>query len=109
MTPVPNAHTHARTIPGTNGAGGGGREYLVSPNRCGKGHADEPRGALRIGIVDENEDTEESGLDGLLAAVTHEEDGEVRFYVWEPVQGDVIVWVGPHWAHSEEILPMETT
>lgn len=102
MTPVPDAHTHARTIFGEKDPRGGGEPLQVYPNWQGKTRGDENRGALRVGVVEENFDTIEKSLAGHVAAVTHEEHGAVRIYVWRSVS-----WVGPFWALSEEIIPME--
>lgn len=101
MTTVPHAHTHARTEIGSETPRGGG--FQVYPNRRGKPRDDDNRGALRVGIVEENAVTEDAGLAGFLAAVTYEEHGEVWFYVWQTG-----MWIGPHWALSEEIVPMES-
>lgn len=112
MDTVPHAHTHARTNLVENNLRGGGRDYQSYPNRRGKPRDDDNRGALRVGIVEENEATEAAGLAGYLAAVTHEEHGEVRFYIGRLTPSDsqfpnVWLWVGPYWALSEEIVPME--
>jgi hypothetical protein len=62
--------------------------------------------------VEENESMEAAGLAGYPAAVTYEADGEVRFYIWTITQPytqfpNVGLWIGPYWALSEEIVPME--
>lgn len=79
-------------------------QYKVYPNRLGKPRTNENRGALRVGVVEENPDTEESGLAGYFAAVTHEEKGMIRFYVWSASPENVSLWFGPYRSLSEYIL-----
>src|SRR5689334_8132923 len=107
MTPVPHARTYARTNLVPNISRGGAVGYVSYPNWFGKTREDHfNRGALRVGVVEQNEDTESAGIDGYLAAVTHEESGEARFYIWDPEPPSGL-WLGPYWALSEEIVPME--
>lgn len=84
-------------------------DYKTYPNRNGKKPADESRGVLRVGIVEENADTTRTGLAGHMAAVTHEADGEVRFYIFTATPEDSMfpnnpLWLGPYMALSEEIV-----
>lgn len=102
MIPITHARTYARTETGSETPRVGGMACVVSPNRLGKDPEDENRGALRVGVVERNDDTETEGIAGFQAAVTYEEHGDVRFYVWQ-----LEMWVGPYWALSEEIVPME--
>jgi hypothetical protein len=92
-------------------------DYKTYPNRNGKKPDDESRGALRVGIVEANADTTRTGLAGYVAAVTHEADGEVRFYIFTTTPEDSMfpnnpLWIGPYTALSEEIVeenpPMES-
>lgn len=77
--------------------------YNAYPNRCGKKRTDDNRGALRVGIVEDNADMQDLGIAGRTAAVTHEAEGYVRFYSLT-MEGNIFVWDGPFEAHSEEIL-----
>lgn len=73
------------------------------PNQLGKMRGTETgKGCLRSGVIEVNDDTEEMGIAGQLAAVTHEEDGMARVYIFLP--GDIPVWVGPKTVLSEEVL-----
>lgn len=88
------------------------RSYQVYPNVCGKKPDDENRGALRVGMVEENADMQSRGLSGYMAAVTHEALGRVRFYILSTTSENalfpnVMLWIGPYEANSEEIVPME--
>jgi hypothetical protein len=85
--------------------------YQVYPNRCGKTPTDGNRGALRTGFVEENQEMNALGLAGHFAAVTYEEAGEARFYIFTSTPEDspypnIPMWMGPYSAHSEEIVPM---
>ena len=86
-------------------------KFQAYPNRCGKRPADDNRGALRVGIVEDNTDTHSRGLAGHMAAVTHEFNGEARFYIFTATPADSLfpnipMWVGPYQAYSEEILDL---
>lgn len=88
--------------------------YQAYPNRRGKKPEDGNRGALRVGFVEENTEMNARGLAGHFAAVTYEENGEVLFYAFTSTPEDSPfpnnpMWIGPWRAHSEEIVPMETT
>lgn len=83
--------------------------YQVYPNRLGKAREDDNRGALRVGIVEDNVDMQKRELAGYFAAVTDERNGVVRFYVWTTTPSDALfantdVWTGPYTALSEEIV-----
>ncbi len=89
--------------------------YQVYPNRCGKPREDvedNHRGALRTGFVEENQEMVKRELAGYYAAVTHEDKGAVRFYVFTSTPADSLfpnipMWVGPFTGLSEEIVPMD--
>jgi hypothetical protein len=88
--------------------------FRTYPNLVGHRPSDSDRGALRTGIVEENQDTKRIGIAGELAAVTHEQAGEVRFYVFilpddESDRPGVSRWMGPYMGLSEEILSDEPT
>ena len=64
---------------------------------------------VRMGLVEANEDTEARELAGHFAAVTHEADGLVRFYIYTSTPSDALfpntpLWIGPYQGLSEEIL-----
>lgn len=84
-------------------------DYRIYPNQINHKPGEEARGVLRTGYVEKNEDTKARGLAGYFAAVTHEADGEVRFYVFTATARDhkfpnTPLWMGPYTALSEEIL-----
>ncbi len=86
--------------------------FQVYPNRVGKPREDDNRGALRVGMVEDNVGTQERELAGYFAAVTHEYKGEVRFYIWTITPDNALfpnvgMWMGPYSGHSEEIIPMD--
>lgn len=65
---------------------------------------------VRVGVVEENEDMLARELAGHFAAVTHEADGLVRFYIFTSTPMDALfpdapLWIGPYQGLSEEILP----
>lgn len=60
------------------------------------------RGALRTGVIEENDSTVERGLAGQFAAVTHEADGYSRVYVF--LTGTPPRWIGPFMVFVEEVV-----
>jgi hypothetical protein len=84
-------------------------DYRIYPNRNGHRPSEEQRGVVRVGMVEENADTKRQGVAGHFAAVTHEADGEVRFYVFTATSKESKfpnnpLWMGPYIALSEEIV-----
>lgn len=60
---------------------------------------------VRSGTVEENTDTLSKGLAGFFVAVTREELGVVRYYIWCTLPGrKYACWVGPFQGLSEEIV-----
>jgi hypothetical protein len=64
---------------------------------------------VRMGRVEANDDTQE--LAGYVAAVTHEEDGWVRFYIYTETPAEALfprtpLWIGPYQGLSEEIVDL---
>jgi hypothetical protein len=92
-------------------------DYRTYPNQIGHKPGEADRGVVRTGMVEENEDTKDRGLADYFAAVTHEANGEVRFYVFTATPSDskfpnIPLWKGPYTSLSEEILTIaenETT
>lgn len=83
---------------------------ITYPNQIGRLRGSEMgKGVLRVGIVERNDDTEELGIAGKMAAVTHEEDGLARVYTWDAVSTlensflDCPLWNGPFKILSEEV------
>ena len=77
--------------------------FNVYPNYRGHKIGMPRRGCLRSGIVVANTDTESLGIVGHMAAVTHEEDGLVRYYVWTTPPQHAGLWVGPYNGLTEDI------
>lgn len=89
-------------------------EYKTYPNMRGHVRGEEGRGALRSGMVMRNDDTIKTGIDGYFAAVTYEQDGWVRCYLYQLTPGESLfpntpMWIGPYQVLSEEIEEMEAT
>lgn len=86
----------------------------VYPNWLGKMTGDENRGPIRFGMVEENQAMQRLGAAGNFAAVTREENGEVRFYYFTATPENSLfpnnpLWIGPCQALSEEIVPMDNS
>lgn len=84
----------------------------VYPNWLGKMTGDENRGPERTGFVDETQAMIDKELAGHFAAVTHEEHGTARFYIFtctpeSSLFPNVPMWAGPYTANSEEIVTVE--
>jgi len=61
-----------------------------------------PGAPLRSGMIEENDDTTRMGIANQFAAVTREDEGFARVYIFR-FSEDVSVWEGPHRLHSEEV------